>query len=126
MRLYIAAPYPWRERADALRLLIEAQGDIVTSRWVYQHEDEKDPRSQENYAIKDLEDVDSAHTLVLMTGYRGDSSWTGGRHVEFGWALAREKRCWVLGPRESVFHHLPQVIQFDETSDLLGYLRNGD
>lgn len=33
----------------------------------------------------------------------------GGRHVEFGMALALGKRVIVVGPRENVFHLLPEV-----------------
>jgi hypothetical protein len=31
---------------------------------------------------------------------------TGGRHVEFGLALAQGKRVIIVGPRENVFHYL--------------------
>lgn len=43
----------------------------------------------------------------------------GGRHVEFGMALALAKRCIVIGPRENVFHLLPQVEQYDSWEQYL-------
>jgi hypothetical protein len=40
-------------------------------------------------------------------------SGRGGRHVEFGAAVATGKRLIVVGHRENLFHHLPGVEFFD-------------
>ena len=44
----------------------------------------------------------------------------GGRHVEFGLALAAGKRLCIVGPRENIFHFLPRVEVFRSTDDLVG------
>ena len=43
---------------------------------------------------------------------RAGGASRGGRHVEFGLALAWGKGVVVVGPRENVFHTLPQVEHF--------------
>lgn len=43
----------------------------------------------------------------------------GGRHVEFGMALAWGLRLIVIGQRENVFHCLPQVERYDTWDDFL-------
>jgi hypothetical protein len=48
-----------------------------------------------------------------------------GRHVEFGYALAREKRMIVVGDvKENIFHYLPQVKHFATFEEALAYLIN--
>ncbi len=120
MIIYIAAPYPCREEAQRWAKLLTEAGHLVTARWVTNEgEDSKDPNDQAYYAKIDMEDIESAYSLVLMTGYRGDRSWTGGRHWEAGYAYAKERRIIVVGPRESVFHHIPSVQQYDTIEEMI-------
>lgn len=115
--VYIAAPYPMREVAAewGRRLLLD--GYTVTSEWLWVDEDQPDHTSRRSYAEKDLRHVAAADALILMTNVRGDRSGSGGRHVEFGYALALGKRLIVCGDLESVFHHLEGVshaLTFDD------------
>lgn len=57
--------------------------------------------------IHDLEDLRAADTVISFTDEKGGGK--GGRHVEFGVALALEKRLILVGPRENVFHTLPEI-----------------
>jgi hypothetical protein len=45
---------------------------------------------------------------MISFTYDQDSS-RGGRHVEFGYALGIRKRVILVGPRQHVFHCLPEV-----------------
>lgn len=119
MKIYIAAPYPCREEALRWATALQEAGHVVTARWVFAHEDEKDPVSQQSYASIDITDILMADILVLMTGYRGDRSWTGGRHWETGYAYAMGRKVIVVGPRESVFHHLLDVQQYDTIEEMI-------
>lgn len=47
--------------------------------------------------------------LAAALNRRAAKASRGGRHVEFGLAVGRGKRCIVVGPRENVFHLLPTV-----------------
>ena len=44
-----------------------------------------------------------------MIVFSGVPSTSGGLHAEFGMALALRKRLILVGPRENIFHTLPQV-----------------
>lgn len=56
---------------------------------------------------------DETEALAIGLNKRAAKISRGGRHVEFGMALAMDKRLVVVGPRENVFHLLPAVEQFD-------------
>ena len=105
-RLYLAAPFSDREKMEAVADFLAALGYVITASWVYGGED---GLTREQIATLDLEDVDACDALVSFTFPRGTLTSGGGRHVEFGYALARGKRCIVIGTRENVFHHAPGV-----------------
>jgi nucleoside 2-deoxyribosyltransferase len=67
----------------------------------------------------DLDDIDRADALVLMTMPVGTMFSSGGRMVELGYAIGTGKRIFILGPRENIFCHLPRVIQCETVDDLL-------
>jgi hypothetical protein len=48
----------------------------------------------------------AADAVIIFTEIPNTVLATGGRHVEFGLALAQGKRVIVVGPRENVFHYL--------------------
>ena len=121
MRIYIAARYD--RRFEMLRVcgVLMRAGHDVTSRWIAGRGDAPDRMA----AIEDLDDLARANCLVSFTEppERG-VAWAarGGRHVEFGVALATNKRLCVVGPRENVFHHLPRVETYPTIEDLVAGL----
>lgn len=68
------------------------------------------------FALDDWEDVNSAELVINFTEPPRSKANRGGRHVEFGIALARRARVIVVGYRENIFHWLPGV-EFFETWD---------
>jgi hypothetical protein len=120
VKLYIAARYDRiGEMADVATRLEDA-GHVVTSRWIRGF-----GKPDADTALYDLTDVVVAEALVLFTE---DPSVTvpfaarGGRHVEFGYALRAGKRLFIVGPRENIFHELPDVIACDDVEELLRVL----
>lgn len=111
--IYLASKFRRYEEmvgyADELRGL----GYEVTSRWITAHAgpdlDLDDPRFPQ-FALDDIEDVRAADTLISFTAGGGGR---GGRHTEFGMGIALGKRLIIVGPREHVFHTLPQVERVD-------------
>jgi nucleoside 2-deoxyribosyltransferase len=99
---------------------LEAKGFEVVSRWSMRNSDhvapgmkseKAAPSERVRFAREDLEDIDACDIMVcLMEEPRNDSR--GGRHVEFGYALARDKAIYIVGEKETVFHELPQVAAF--------------
>jgi hypothetical protein len=114
MRIYVAAAFQRQDEMRGVRDVLQALGHEVTSRWL----DETatgpeglsslpDPAVGAPYALVDIEDLAAADTVISFT-YEADSG-RGGRHVEFGLAIAYGKRIILVGPRQHVFHCLPQV-----------------
>jgi len=122
MRIYIAARYD--RRFEMLRVAAELMraGHDVTSRWI---EGGRGDEPEVVAALEDIGDLARADCLVTFTEEpeRG-VAWAarGGRHVEFGVALATGKRMCVVGPHENVFHHLPRVELFANLIELLAGL----
>lgn len=116
MNIYLAARFPRREEMESLVPRFKKIGWNVTARWVFGGEE---GLTREDIAILDLEDVENADALVLFTEPYGSLQPGGGRFVEFGYALASEKRVYVIGERENVFTHHPLVTVYSSLEELL-------
>lgn len=121
MKLYLAARFDDRAKMESVADRLKTFGFEITSSWVYGGEEGLTP---EGIATLDLTDVDKADTVVSFTHPRGSlQSNGGGRHVEFGYGLARGKGLVLIGERENVFHHHLSVEVFgtvDEWLDSVG------
>lgn len=106
MKIYLAAPFGDRPKMEIIANHLVARGCVITARWVYGGED---GLTRGDIAKLDLDDVDAAEAVISFTFPRGTLSTGGGRHVEFGYGLARGKRMIVIGHRENVFHHFSGV-----------------
>jgi hypothetical protein len=125
--IYIAARFSRRPEANRLARILVAAGHTITSRWVKPDCDHVLPTGlsaqaadaeRARFAREDWEDVCACNWMIsLMEEPRSNSR--GGRHVEFGMALAMGCALTIIGPRETVFHHLPAVEQFDTLADFL-------
>jgi len=128
VRIYLASAYERKDEMMGVRDVLTALGYTVTSRWIDQPPGEglgtaeldADPGRGVPYAELDLEDLCAADTVISFTGKGG----RGGRHAEFGWALALRRygnpvRLILVGPREHVFHSLPEVEHYPDWSRLV-------
>lgn len=119
MNLYLAARYDrLPEMAQIAEKLADA-GHGVTSRWIRGF-----GKPDADTALYDLTDVVVADALVLFTEDPSANvpfAARGGRHVEFGYALRAGKRLFLVGPRENIFHELPDVTAFDDVDEMLRY-----
>lgn len=59
-------------------------------------------------AKRDFQDLDRADLLILCTGYRTDVN-PGGKHVETGYALGKQKPVLLLGEPENLMLNLPEI-----------------
>lgn len=117
MRIYLASRYDRRFEMLGVTAVLMKAGHDVTSRWIEGRGD-----GPEVEAVEDVEDVLRADCILCFTEEPTEHvSWAarGGRHVEFGVALAMGKRLCVVGPRENIFHHLPRVEQFRSLDDFV-------
>jgi len=125
--IYLAARFSRRHEANALANELKDRGHSITSRWVLPHLDNVEPigpsaqaadEARALFAQEDIDDILACDTVVsLMEEPR--SNGRGGRHVEFGIGLGLGKRLVIIGPRETVFHHLPAIEHFETTAAYL-------
>lgn len=130
MKIYLAARFSKRHEVHALGKRLQAMGHTITSRWSLPDSDHVTPvgmseqaadAERQRFAVEDVDDVLAADCCIsLMEEPRNNSR--GGRHVEFGIALARGHRMMIIGPRETVFHHLPDVEHFDTADELINFM----
>lgn len=112
MKIYIAGRYGRREELAGYRDQIEAMGlgHTVTSSWLNGEHESMDgdwrlhPYEARNWAANDLADIDEADVLLAITGDVGEAGTGGGRHVEWGYAVAKGKALVFVGPIESIFY----------------------
>lgn len=115
LRIYIAGANERREELHAIGSRLVRAGVGVTSTWL----EGLDPPGQEATAAERcLDEIRHARGVLSFTGEGG----TGGRHVELGYALALGLWCWIVGPRENVFHHLSRVVDFPTVEDWAEYM----
>lgn len=122
-KIYLAARYSRNDEMRGVRDVLTVHGFEITSRWIDLHPDvvgdfsasfttemlNTRPAECAPLGQHDLDDIDRADWVVSFTGQGGAK---GGRHVEFGYGLARGKRMIVVGPCENVFHTLAGVDRF--------------
>ena len=129
MKYYLASRYGRRLEMCAYRAQLRANGHEVTRRWlngdhqiadVVPSEADKE-REANRFASEDMQDVARADCVISFTEPPRSPHSRGCRHVEFGIALALDKSCVVIGPKENVFHHLYHVACFRTWVEFAGY-----
>lgn len=132
-QIYIAARFSRRPEANALANKLKALGHQITSRWVLPDCDHVLPTGlfeqaadseRKRFAEEDIRDLDQADWLISLQE-EPRSNGRGGRHVEFGMALAYGMRITVIGPRETVFHHCYGIEHFNTVDEFLADLEGG-
>jgi len=127
MKIYLASRYSYHKELQNIAHILIKQGHEITSRWIWGNHQIDDKglsaeiarEERERFATEDYEDILKADTVMSFTEIPRSSNSRGGRHVEFGMALALKKRCIVVGHRENVFHCLPFVEFYEEINAAL-------
>ncbi len=129
MHIYLASRYSRARQLRQCRKDLETINHSVTSRWIDGgHELTKEGsteaahKERTRFAVEDWEDMLRADCVVSFTEEPRTTKTRGGRHVEFGGALALDKRCIVVGWRENVFHCHPNVEYFKTWNECLSRL----
>lgn len=119
MRIYIAAPYAARDYAKACAEELVQIGYEVTSSWLEETHKVNagtvgaatalTDAEVNSHARMDLSDIESSNVFVMLTptaiaGTDHASYWSGGRHVETGYAIAKGLHVVVVGDQENIFH----------------------
>jgi hypothetical protein len=117
-KIYVAARY---DDAPTVRkwegALIFAGHEVVSS-W-HRLPPAIDDEERRDRAVLFHKEIAEACTVVVNNDPRYFGSGRGGRHVEFGIALALGKDIWIIGGRENAFHHHPEVKYRNSLEELL-------
>ena len=129
MNYYLPGRYERREELKGYADELQSLGHTITSRWLNgthvltvdrkYHPDDGVPLEMATFAQEDYEDIKAAGALILFSEPPDTAGKRGGRHVEFGMALAWGKRLVIIGQRENVFHCLPQVERYRTWQEFL-------
>jgi hypothetical protein len=128
MKVYLASRYSTKDLMNTYAQELRASGIEVTSTWLEEthgpNTQLQDVRDEElaGYAEADLRDVYRAEWLVFFSVDPTIPVARGGRHVEFGYALGLGRKILVVGPKENIFHYLPEihfVNNFEEAKEFL-------
>jgi hypothetical protein len=114
MKVYLAASYVRRLEIAAYSELLEQDGHTITAEWL-SGVHEKPPWTEATYSQHDLQCIRDCDVFMGFTEEEDAPSIRkrGGRHVEFGYAVAYGKGLVIVGPLENSFYYLLNVQRFD-------------
>jgi len=123
MRVYLAGAFSRKNEIAEKTQELENMGIIVTSSWVRESESENkvldcDEELAPLLARKDLQEIMAADAVVLFTHDPTHKFVRGGRMHEAGFAMGLGKSLLVCGPKENIFHYLPEVNVFSTWEEL--------
>ena len=111
MKVYVAARFEQAKEVEAIHDKLKRAGFEIVSDWT-QHKDvdeaKLDGLGKQAYAVSDLCGVKACEVLLLYHTVSGGQ----GKFVEFGAALALDKKCIIIHPvgvKDSIFFYLPDV-----------------
>lgn len=125
MKFYLASRFIRQEELRNYARYLTAAGHSADCRWLGENHDLPVGAPVEDgarLAQDDWEDIHASDAVIVFTGDKTPGRARGGYHVEFGIALALGKPVAIVGPRENVFHYMPQVTQFDSFVEWLGLM----
>jgi len=120
MKIYFAARFDHNATMRAYKyfLQIYAPEIEVTSRWIESHHNVGEYVA----CLEDVEDIKNADALLFFSE-QATEYMRGGRHVEYGMALALGKTIWVIGEKENVFHYHPSITHFNSFIEWFLFIR---
>lgn len=119
MKIYLAAPFEKQLLMKAVAIGLRGKGFTVTSRWL---EEDTDTPGSSDHAVRDIEDIHDADIVAVYNPIDFYRAGTGGRHVEFGYAIALGKAVILVGRPSNVFHRLDLIAQVGTIDELFEHL----
>jgi hypothetical protein len=130
--VYIAAMYSWKERCK--KFVEELQTRIpqieISSSWLkeayapHTTMDMLDDEELSRTGLRDFTEVLRSDIMIFFSNPPDVPTIRGGRHVEFGIALASSVLICVIGPKENIFHYvdLPDIKHFTTEEACMSFL----
>jgi nucleoside 2-deoxyribosyltransferase len=116
---YLAGKYDQRALLQTYASKLRSRGFYVHAEWLEGgHEDTLDVDQYREFATADFFDIRNSDCFVMVN----TAGVSAGRNIEFGYALAHGKPCYIIGTPTSIFHHT--VLVFPTFEDFLEYITN--
>ena len=116
MNWYFAGQFSRLKELAGYAAQARGAGLTVTSQWLEQDQGlgyaGGSDEAGRGFAKRDLEDIAMADGFLFFAEDPAIGILRGGRHVEFGVALATGKTIEVVGAVENVFHLLPDIMHY--------------
>src|SRR5262245_16925507 len=105
IRFYLAAKYSYRETLLPVAAHLFMNGHIVKADWLMGGHDGQTQEEKIKYAQLDLDDIDACTHFAVFNFplEEGPPEPSSGRMIEYGYALAKGKHCFSVGPAGSLF-----------------------
>ena len=113
--MYLAAKYDKRKALLPIAAVLMLNGHTVTSKWLDGSHDGTSAEDSEKYSELDIDHINNSDMLVLFNLPIGGAEHSSGRHVEFGYALAKCMKTVVVGPGHCIFY--TQATEYYPTVD---------
>jgi nucleoside 2-deoxyribosyltransferase len=129
MRVYLSSSFVRRAELRQYKRELERAGYVVTSRWLYQadEDDFRNPQAARATARRDLADIERSDLMLLF--YGATSTNRGGVAAELGYAIARDIPVWLVcsHPQEfTIFGLLGERAYANWESCKAAMIRNDD
>lgn len=131
--IYIAARYSRKDEMREVAAVLRGWGYTITSSWLAEKYaanitlDQLTLTENAGIAQVDLDDIVAADVMLFFAEDPLVGIPRGGRHVEFGYALAHKLEIYTIGPKENIFHYLPQIKNYETFKAFLkGEITVGD
>lgn len=140
MKCYLASQFGWKDKLKKYAEELMAAGIECTSSWLNESYPtnatlQTIPTDAERVklATADLIDINASDVVVLFTVDPTTPTVRGGRHFEAGYAfgiamsgvLGGAPKLVICGPRENIFHYLPQITVIPTWEETKRYLVGG-
>lgn len=106
MKIYLSAAWYRREEVQQFQHRLQGEGFDVKSRWL---DEGAIGLAHSEAAEIDLNDISDCDVFVTFTEQSRSHYFSGGRHVELGFAIGLGLKTYVVGHAENVFHSAPGV-----------------
>lgn len=103
-RVYFASRFDHRDLLRLYQIDLRSIDFEDGTRWIHKEQAGGPLEGDREVVEANLEDVAACDVFIAFTEPISTGRTSGGRHVEFGVALALGKFCLVVGPRENDFY----------------------
>jgi hypothetical protein len=130
LKVYLASR--WEDRSEIIEyrnFLVKAAGIESTARWLtpthprLQDKVANDMKTGHTVQSRDVEDILRADVVIVFSPKKAHGNGTGGRHVECGIAIGRNKPILLCGIPENVFHCNDNVTVVPTVRKLIRHLK---